>query len=36
MGYGSKSLNDWRDEALDIAVKHGFTDATVGTKMSTE
>lgn len=30
MSYGGKSLNDWRDEALDIAVSHGFTDATVG------
>jgi hypothetical protein len=30
MGYGSKGLNDLRDEALRIAVEHGFTDASVG------
>ena len=30
MGYGSKDLNDRRDEALKIAVDHGFSDATVG------
>jgi len=29
MGYGSKSLNDWRDEAHRIAREHGFKDATV-------
>jgi NTP pyrophosphatase (non-canonical NTP hydrolase) len=30
MGYGSKSLNDLRDEAFDTAKRHGFTDASVG------
>ena len=30
MGYGSKSINDLRDECLDNAVKHGFTEATPG------
>lgn len=29
MGYGSKSLNDWRDDALRIANEHGFKDASV-------
>lgn len=28
MGYGSKSLNDWRDDALRIANEHGFKDAS--------
>lgn len=28
MGYGSTSLNDWRDEALRIATAKGFTDAS--------
>jgi len=27
MGYGSKSLNDWRDEVRANAVAHGFTDS---------
>jgi len=30
MGYGSKSLNELRDECLSIAVAHQFTDATPG------
>ena len=30
MGYGNKSLNDWRDDALRIANEHGFKDASVG------
>lgn len=30
MGYGAKSLNDWRDEAYRIAQEHGFKDASVG------
>jgi hypothetical protein len=30
MGYGNRSLNDWRDEALRIAKEHGFTDASIG------
>lgn len=30
MGYGSKGLNDLRDEALRIATEHGFTEASVG------
>lgn len=30
MSYGSKGLNDLRDEALQIATEHGFKDATVG------
>lgn len=29
MSYGPKGLNDLRDEALRIAVEHGFTDASV-------
>lgn len=29
MGYGSKGLNEWRDDALRIAVEHGFKDATI-------
>ena len=27
MGYGAKDLNDRRDEALKIAIEHGFTEA---------
>jgi len=34
MGYGSKSLNDWRDDALCIAEAHGFKDATFGEDMA--
>jgi hypothetical protein len=30
MGYGAKDLNDRRDEALKIAIEHGFTDASIG------
>lgn len=30
MSYGSKDLNDRRDEALKTAREHGFTDASVG------
>jgi hypothetical protein len=30
MGYVSKSLNDWRDDALRIATEHGFKDASIG------
>jgi hypothetical protein len=26
----TKGLNEWRDEALRIAVEHGFKDATIG------
>lgn len=29
MGYMPKDLNDLRDEALEIAVKHGFKDASI-------
>lgn len=29
MGYGNKSLNDWRDDAERIGREHGFTEATV-------
>jgi hypothetical protein len=29
MGYGSKSLNDWSDDALRIAKEHGFEDASI-------
>lgn len=34
MGYGSKSLNDWRDDALRIATEHGFKDASFGEDMA--
>lgn len=30
MSYGSKGLNDLRDEATAIAKAHGFTDSSVG------
>lgn len=34
MGYGNKSLNDWRDDAVRIAHEHGFKDASVGEDMA--